>query len=99
MKKTEVKSDVTKWDKAGQTIVGTLVSIDKSTSFDDSWAVKIKEADKASSTVVFANNLLKSRLEEAGIGSLVEIEYLGKRKAQDGKFEYNDFKVYRVTDE
>lgn len=86
-----------KFEKDGDYIEGKYIDIEESTKFPESYLVTIKLLSGEVSGV-FVSKMVKNLIEEnnIAIGQEIKITFLGKKKTQDGKTEYNNYKLQYV---
>ena len=91
--KEATSGDVVKFEKEGDNLEGTYLGHEESKQYPGSYAVKIRKNDEVK--VVFVSAIVIDLIKGNGIvpGTEVKIDFLGKKKTQDGKREYNDYKL------
>lgn len=84
-----------KFETPNASLSGNFLSIEESNQFSGSYLVKVTKEDN-SVYAVFVSGLVKDLLETNNIqkGHKIKIVFLGKKKTQDGKKEYNAYEVF-----
>ena len=87
--------DVVKLE-AGQSISGVFVVIEPSKMYKDSFALKLRQGDRLKT--IFVSSIVAELISGNSImtGQDIKLTYKGKVKAQNGKFEYNDYELFYV---
>lgn len=85
--------DVVKLE-AGQSISGIFVVIEPSKMYKDSFALKLRQADRLKT--IFVSSIVADLISGNSImsGQDIKLTFKGKVKAQNGKFEYNDYELF-----
>lgn len=87
--------DVFKFENAGDFIQGIFLGYEESKTYPGSYSVKVSQENQKIK-VVFVSGIVIDKIKANQIepGDTIKIDYLGKRKTQDGKKDYNDYKVF-----
>lgn len=91
--KEATSGDVFKFEKKGDAIEGVYMGYEASKQFPSSFALRVSVSGKP--VVAFVSGIVIDLIKTNNImsGQKVRVEFLGKKKTQDGKKEYNDYKV------
>jgi len=89
----KVEVNVTKLENPNDEIIGVYMGMEASKQYEKSWAVilKVDNQDK----VLFANEVLKNKLEHIDFGATLKIVYVGEAKNAKGTHTYKNYEVYR----
>lgn len=88
----EIKKKVHDWANDGTTLEGRLVEIVPSMIKGKDYI--IEKANKEL-VLVYGLTVLSHKLDSIPIGTVVKIQYLGRKKSQKTKQEYDDFQVFQ----
>lgn len=86
----EVRSDAFIFDKEGDSIHGTLVSVDNSPQYDNK--VYILETQDGMKTI-FGTKALDTQMSRVKIGEMVFIKFLGMKRSDLSKRLYKDYNI------
>ena len=98
MEKNEYKEattgNVVKFVKQGDSIEGAFIGTEESKQFQGSYALSV--SDKEETKVAFVSGIVIDLIKKNGIipGNQIKVVFQGKKKTQDNKREYNDYKVF-----
>lgn len=92
--KEATSGNVVKFENPGDSLEGIYLGYDVSSQYNESYCVRIKDGDELKAVFVsgIVIDLIKTNKITEGMN--MKIEYLGKQKTQDGKREYNNYKVF-----
>lgn len=90
----EVKSEAFDF-KEGETIKGVFLDIQPSPMFDDSWLVQLQLLEGKKIVGIWANNMLKDKLNLTSVGDVISITYLGEKESKTKGRKYKDYVVAR----
>lgn len=86
--------DVVKFENEGDKLEGIYRGHEESKQFPNSYALSV-ETGKDEVKVVFVSGIVIDLINKNDIakGTQIKLEFLGLKKTQDGKREYNDYKL------
>ncbi len=92
--KEAVSGDVVKFEKAGDSIEGELIGYEESKQYPSSYGLKFKDKE-GQIKLIFVSGIAIDLIQSNSVknGQQIKIEFLGKKKTQDEKKEYNTYKV------
>lgn len=88
------ETDIIKFEKSGDYLEGEYLDFEESRQYPGSFIIKVNTDTGLKGVFVSGIVIDKIRNNMIKQGVLIKIEYLGKKKTQDNKREYNDYKLY-----